>query len=67
MIRDGMQDYEYLNLLTKLGKSSFVQSEISSWVTNTYTFNVNPSGLSGARQSLGETIHQLTYPVTRNP
>jgi len=63
MIRDGMQDYEYLNLLTKQGKSSFVQSEISSWLTNSYTFTVNPSGLTTARQALGQAIHQLTYPL----
>lgn len=63
MMRDGMQDYEYLNLLTNEGEGSLVQSEISSWITNAYTFSVAPSGLTAARQALGQAIHQLTYPV----
>jgi hypothetical protein len=67
MMRDGMQDYEYLNLLTNQGNGSLVQSEISSWITNGYTFNVNPSGLTAARQALGQAIHQLTYPVSLQP
>ena len=67
MMRDGMQDYEYLNLLTNEGQGSFAQSEISSWITNAYTFNVNSSGLTNARQALGQAIHQLTYPVTLQP
>jgi hypothetical protein len=67
MIRDGMQDYEYLNLLTNQGKGSFVQTEISTWITNAHTFNVNPIGLSNARQALGNAMHQLTYPVVLRP
>jgi hypothetical protein len=67
MMRDGMQDYEYLNLLTNQGQGSLVQSEISSWITNAYAFSVNPSGLTTARQALGQAIHQLTYPVTVQP
>jgi hypothetical protein len=67
MIRDGMQDYEYLNLLTKQGKGSIVQSEISSWITNSYTFTVNPSGIIAARQALGTQMHQLTYPLVLQP
>lgn len=67
MIRDGMQDYEYLNLLTNQGKGSFVQSEISSWITNSYTFTVSPSGITAARQALGTAIHQLTYSSTLQP
>jgi hypothetical protein len=67
MMRDGMQDYEYLNLLTNEGQGSFVQSQISSWITNAYTFSVNPSGLTTARQALGQAIHQLTYPVSLLP
>jgi Domain of unknown function (DUF4091) len=67
MIRDGMQDYEYLHLLTSQGKGSFVTTEIKSWITNSYTFNVNPSGLSSARQALGQATHQLTYPLVLQP
>lgn len=61
-IREGMQDYEYLNYLTKKGQSAFVQTQILSWITNAYTFNRSPAGLEAARMALGTAIHQLTYP-----
>jgi hypothetical protein len=60
--RDGEQDYEYENYLTQQGYGTFVQSEIASWMTNGYTFNVSPSGLESARFAMGQKIHQLTYP-----
>ncbi|MFZ0410755.1 MAG: glycoside hydrolase domain-containing protein, partial [Candidatus Acidiferrales bacterium] len=62
MIRDGMQDYEYLKVLTAAGKGSLVTTQISSWITNSYTFNVDPAGITAARQALGTALHQLTYP-----
>ena len=62
MIRDGMQDYEYLKVLTAAGKGSLVTMQISSWITNSYTFNVDPAGITAARQALGTALHQLTYP-----
>ncbi|MGA9185481.1 MAG: DUF4091 domain-containing protein, partial [Candidatus Acidiferrales bacterium] len=62
MIRDGMQDYEYLKVLTGAGKGTLVQNEISSWITNSYTFNTDPAGLTAARQALGTALHQITYP-----
>ena len=69
MLRDGMQDYEYMNVLAKAGQGAFVQSTIASWIKNSYTFNENattPTGsftsdLTDARQALGSKIHQLTY------
>ena len=63
MIRDGMQDYEYLNLMANEGKESLVQREISSWITNGYTFDMNPGGLARARQALGNAMHELNYPA----
>lgn len=67
MMRDGVQDYEYLNLLTNEGKGSLVQSQISSWITNGYTFDATPVGLTSARQTLGAAVHQLTYSVSLLP
>jgi Domain of unknown function (DUF4091) len=63
MMRDGMQDYEYLYELTTLGQGAFVTSQIQSWITNSYTFTIDPAGLSAARQALGTSLHQLTYPA----
>ena len=66
MIRDGMQDYEYMTALTSAGQGVFVQSQISSWITNSYTFNTGETATTGtiaaARQALGTKLHQLTYP-----
>jgi hypothetical protein len=66
-IRDGMQDYEYLNVLTNAGKGAFVQQQISSWITNSYTFETSGTGLQTARLTLGNALHQLTYPVALAP
>lgn len=63
--RDGMQDYEYENYLTQNGKSTFVQNQISSWMTNAYTFNSSPAGIETARMAMGTMIHQLTYPPAK--
>jgi hypothetical protein len=75
MARDGMQDYEYLKVLTNNLKSTLVQSEIACWITNSYTFNVNPTAAAGAftcdlteaRQALGNALHGLTYSVALLP
>jgi hypothetical protein len=62
-IRDGMQDYEYLNALNNRGKGSVASSQLSSWITNSYTFETSGAGLQAARQKLGTALHQLTYPT----
>ena len=66
-IRDGVQDYEYLNALTVAGKGSLVQQQISSWITNSYTFETSGAGLRAARTALGTALHRLTYSVLLQP
>jgi Domain of unknown function (DUF4091) len=66
-IRDGMQDYEYLYELEQAGKSALVQQQISSWVTNSYTFETNGNGLASARMALGTALHQIAYPSVLLP
>ena len=68
-LRDGMQDYEYLNALTNVGQSSLVTTQIAKWITNSYTFNVDPANngsfsgtIASVRTTLGTTLHQLTFP-----
>ena len=63
-IRDGVQDYEYLNALTVAGKGSVVSTQIASWITNSYTFETSGAGLQAARLNLGTTMHQLSFPPT---
>jgi hypothetical protein len=62
-MRDGMQDYEYLNVLKNNGKSSLVSTQIASWITNSYTFETSGTGLQAARTGLGTAMHQLSYPA----
>lgn len=61
MIRDGMQDYEYLNELTKAGYASFAAQQLQSFITNSYTFNNDPAALEAARQALGNKLHELSF------
>jgi len=66
-IRDGVQDYEYLYALTNAGNASFVQTQISTWITNSYTFETSGAGLQGARTALGTAMHRLTYSSPLQP
>jgi hypothetical protein len=63
LVRDGMQDYEYLNELTKLGYGTLVRNQVASWIRNSYTFETTGSGLQAARMDLGIAMHQLSYPT----
>jgi hypothetical protein len=67
LIRNGMQDYEYLHALTSAGQGAFVQQQIRSWITNSYTFETSGSGLTTARQALGTKLHQETYSTALLP
>lgn len=39
LMRDGVQDYEYLNLLNSVGKGTVATNAISEWISNGYCFN----------------------------
>jgi hypothetical protein len=64
MIRDGVQDYEYLHALTAAGEGSFVNLQVESVLTNSYTFSNDPAVITAARQALGTALHQLAHPTT---
>jgi hypothetical protein len=66
-IRDGVQDYEYLCALTNAGNASFVQTQIATWITNSYTFETSGAGLRSARIALGTALHRLTYSALLQP
>lgn len=73
--RDGIQDYEYMDLLNSEGEGAFVTNEIRTWLNSSWSFNNDPvaaaSGFSGdimdARNALGMAVHDLTYPVALQP
>jgi hypothetical protein len=61
-IRDGIQDYEYAQILKKLGQDSFANSVVqpiaTSWTNWTHDANI----LEGARLRLGQRLSQLSTP-----
>jgi hypothetical protein len=59
LIREGMEDYEYLNALAKAGHSDLADSAIRSFITNAYTFDNNPAALQGAREKMGDALHRI--------
>ena len=56
MIREGMQDYEYLNLLVTLKDTSFAQTELAKVVTNAGTWVHDPAVLEQVREEMANEI-----------
>ncbi len=57
MLREGMQDYEYLNLLTKLGDGAFAQQELAK-VTQGASITMDPGVLDQARLDMADEIEK---------
>lgn len=62
LIRDGMEDYEYLAALAKSGDAAFAEATARSFITNVYTFDNDPVALLAAREKLGTRLHQHVHP-----
>jgi len=58
MIREGMQDYEYLHELVKLGDSAFATLELGKVVTNAGDFTSDPAVLEQARLDMAAEIEK---------
>lgn len=56
LLREGMEDYEYLNLLKGIGEGTFAEAQLARMVTNTYTWNREPLDLYDAREKMAERI-----------
>jgi len=61
-IRDGIQDYEYVQLLKKLGHGSFVNSVLLPIAGNWTNWTHDPKALEDARMQLGQELNQLSAP-----
>jgi len=61
-IRDGIQDYEYAQLLKSQGQDSFLAMVLKPGATSWSDWNHNPDVLETARQKLGKQLHQLSQP-----
>jgi hypothetical protein len=58
-IRDGIQDYEYVQILKNLGQVPFLNSVIQPIATNWSNWSHDPNALEGARLQLGQLLQQL--------
>jgi Domain of unknown function (DUF4091) len=59
-MRDGMQDYEILNVLNNNGQGGFINTTISPWIRNSYTFDSSGVGLMNARLTLLAKMQSLS-------
>jgi Domain of unknown function (DUF4091) len=61
-IRDGIQDYEYAQILHNLGQDSFVNSTILPLATSWTNWKNDAAALENARLQLGQMLNQLSPP-----
>ncbi|HTU32374.1 MAG TPA: hypothetical protein VMF66_01070 [Candidatus Acidoferrum sp.] len=63
LIRDGVQDYEYLNLLTNLGgtHATVATNAINEWIASAYCFNV----VATAASTSTDTAHKCPVSGTQ--
>ncbi len=58
-IRDGIQDYEYVQILQNLGQGAFASSVIQPIAASWTNWTHDPNALEGARLQLGQKLNQL--------
>ncbi len=58
MLREGMQDYEYLTRLAQLGDGAFAQAELGKVVTAANSFTSDPAVLEQARFDMAGEIEK---------
>ncbi len=56
LIREGLEDYEYLAMLSKLGGSKVATEAVNSFIRHTFDFDSSPEKLYTAREVLAEEI-----------
>jgi hypothetical protein len=65
LLREGMEDYEYMNLLTRLGDGPYAERQVATVVTRTYDWSRNPADLYRARENMALQI--LSYNAPGEP
>jgi hypothetical protein len=61
-IRDGIQDYEYAQMLKNLSQTSFLDFVLKPIALSWSNWNHDPKALEEARQKLGGQLNQLSHP-----
>jgi hypothetical protein len=57
LIREGLEDYEYLHMLDQKGESKTAAAIAGTLVRRTYDFDDDPAALYAARQRMGEELN----------
>jgi hypothetical protein len=62
LIRDGMEDFEYLHALDAAGDGAFATAAARGFITDATTFDDDPASLQSARRALGDRLHRQSHP-----
>jgi hypothetical protein len=57
LIREGMEDYEYLHLLEAQGDGDFAREKAASFIRRADEFASDPARLLTIREALGDRLH----------
>jgi hypothetical protein len=60
LIREGLEDYEYLAMLTKLAGYKAVADSVNGFIRRIYDFDQDPQKLYAAREWMGREISRLS-------
>jgi len=60
LIREGLEDYEYLVMLARLKGSKAVADSIDGFIRNTYDYDQDPRKLYSVREEIGRQISALS-------
>ena len=61
-IRDGIQDYEYAQLLKNQGQTSYVEFLLKPIAASWTKWSHDPSDIESVRLKFGQQLHQLAHP-----
>ena len=61
-LRDGIQDYQYVQMLKQLGAGDFALQVIKPIAPDWVNWTRDPNALAIARQKLGDELHRLSTP-----
>ena len=62
LLRDGMEDFEYLHALEVAGDGAFATTTAKGFITDATTFSNDPAVMQAARMALGHRLHQKAHP-----
>ena len=61
LLREGIEDYEYLNMLKTLGDNSFAEQQVKDRVISVKAFSRDINSLYTARKQMAKRIEQLMH------